>query len=154
MNAIVSWWWPDSLGAADALRQTGRTEIIIANHYFSNELLTYMSQPNSLILASTDTPWHILGTKTGELAVRMARGERIPPTTYFVPVTSIEKKDAARTLADVKRIRTMLGLSYWPHLKHPVELFLELGPVYRVTPSPVRVRPDGSFGARWYFGRK
>ena len=90
--------------AADALRQTGRTEIIIANHYFSNELLTYMSQPNSLILASTDTPWHILGTKTGELAVRMARGKRIPPTTYFVPVTFIEKKDAATTLADVKRM--------------------------------------------------
>ena len=104
VNAIVSWWWPDSLGAADALRQTGRTEIIIANHYFSNELLTYMSQPNSLILASTDTPWHILGTKTAELAVRMARGERIPPTTSFVPVTFIEKKDAARTLADVKRM--------------------------------------------------
>jgi hypothetical protein len=34
----------------------------------------------------------------------MARGERISPTTYFVPVTFIERKDAARTLADVKRM--------------------------------------------------
>lgn len=49
-------------------------------------------------------------------------------------------------------LRLLLGVSYWPHFKHPVELFLELGPVTRVTPAPTRVRPDGSFGARWYFG--
>ncbi len=51
-------------------------------------------------------------------------------------------------------IRTLGGLSYWPHLKHPVELFLELGPTFRVTPAPTRVRVDGSFGARWYFALK
>jgi hypothetical protein len=49
-------------------------------------------------------------------------------------------------------LRGMLGLSYWPRFKHPVELFLELGPAVRVTDdNSVRVRTDGMFGARWYF---
>jgi hypothetical protein len=49
-------------------------------------------------------------------------------------------------------IRTMLGVSYWPTLKrHSVEVFLELGPTFRTRPKPARVRPEGTFGARWYF---
>lgn len=49
-------------------------------------------------------------------------------------------------------IRTMAGLSYWPKLKtRTAEFFLELGPVYRLTPAPVRVRVDGGFGVRVYF---
>ncbi len=104
VNAIVSWWWPDTLGASDALRQAGRTEVLLANHYFSNELLTSMSRPDGLIAASTDTPWHIIGSTTADLAVRLARGERQPPATHFVPVTFIEKKDAAKSLADVQRM--------------------------------------------------
>lgn len=104
VNAIVSWWWPDSLGAADALRQTGRKEILIASHYFSNELLTYMARPDSLIEASTDTPWDIIGTKAGDLAVRMARGERIDPFTYYVPVTFITKNQAAQTLQSITQL--------------------------------------------------
>lgn len=49
-------------------------------------------------------------------------------------------------------IRTLLGLSYFPHLKRRVvEFFFELGPVFRVEPAPTRVRVDGSFGMRYYF---
>jgi hypothetical protein len=51
-------------------------------------------------------------------------------------------------------LRALGGLSYWPRLKHPVELFVELGPCFRLSPAPARVRVDGSFGARWYFAAK
>jgi hypothetical protein len=51
-------------------------------------------------------------------------------------------------------IRTMAGLSYWPQgkrpLKHPVEFFLELGPVLQVAPE-TRGHLDGGFGLRVYF---
>ena len=51
-------------------------------------------------------------------------------------------------------IRALGGLSYWPKLKGTYEFFLELGPVFRLTPSPARVRLDGGFGVRWYFSKK
>jgi len=52
-------------------------------------------------------------------------------------------------------IRTMLGLSYFPHLKRRVvEFFVELGPCFRLEPTPARVRVDGGFGLRYYFSRK
>ncbi|MBI3552015.1 MAG: hypothetical protein HY077_05805 [Elusimicrobia bacterium] len=47
-------------------------------------------------------------------------------------------------------VRTMLGLSYWPHFKRSTEFFLELGPAFRVAPY-ARVRIDGGFGLRVYF---
>ena len=47
-------------------------------------------------------------------------------------------------------IRAVPGLSYWPTLKRPVEMFVELGPVFRLT-NGLRVRIDGGFGVRWYF---
>lgn len=47
-------------------------------------------------------------------------------------------------------IRTMAGLSYWPKFKRPVEFFLELGPVVRLTEG-ARVTVDGGFGLRFYF---
>jgi ABC-type sugar transport system substrate-binding protein len=106
VNAVVSWWWPDTLGAQDALHQAGRTEVLLANHYFSNELLTAMSRPDTLIAASTDTPWHIIGTTTADLAVALAHGQSLPPATHFVPVTFIEKKDAAKALAEVQSMDT------------------------------------------------
>ncbi|MBI4375484.1 MAG: hypothetical protein HY549_03445 [Elusimicrobia bacterium] len=50
-------------------------------------------------------------------------------------------------------LRVLPGLSYWPHFKRPVEFFLEIGPVFRVTDVKPRVRADGGFGLRYYFER-
>jgi hypothetical protein len=47
-------------------------------------------------------------------------------------------------------IRLLPGLSYWPNFKRPVEFFLEVGPVIRLT-NGTRVRVDGGVGLRVYF---
>jgi len=49
-------------------------------------------------------------------------------------------------------IRTPLGAAYWLP-KHPVELFLELAPVFQLTPGD-RVQLDAGLGVRVYFGRR
>lgn len=48
-------------------------------------------------------------------------------------------------------IRLMPGLSYWPHMKKLFELFVEVGPVIRLS-QRTRVTVDGSFGLRYYLG--
>lgn len=104
INAIVSWWWPLILGAGQALKQTGRSDIRLFNHYFSDQLLTDMSKKTYPIEFSTDVPWHMIGKKTGELAVALARGEKVDPVTYRVPVTAITQEKAGAALAEVQKM--------------------------------------------------
>ncbi|MBI5622163.1 MAG: hypothetical protein HY924_00145 [Elusimicrobia bacterium] len=47
-------------------------------------------------------------------------------------------------------VRTLAGLVYWLP-KHPIELFVEAGPVWRVAPDS-GVEADGGLGVRFYFG--
>ena len=35
VNAIISWWWPNTLGAVQAIRRTNRQGVRVMNHYFS-----------------------------------------------------------------------------------------------------------------------
>lgn len=49
-------------------------------------------------------------------------------------------------------IRTMLGAA-WRLPRHPIELFAEAGPVFRLTQSG-GVEADGGAGIRFYFGSK
>ncbi len=46
--------------------------------------------------------------------------------------------------------RTLLGLGYW-FPRHPIELFVEGGPVFRLTPDH-DVDADLGLGVRFYFG--
>lgn len=48
-------------------------------------------------------------------------------------------------------IRTIGGVT-WRLAKHPLELFAEAGPVFRMTPHG-GVDADGGVGVRFYFGR-
>ena len=50
-------------------------------------------------------------------------------------------------------IRFMPGLSYWPDMKRLFEIFVEVGPVLRLTHGR-RTTVDGSVGLRWYLGAK
>jgi len=102
VNAIISWWWPNTLGAVQAIRRTNRQGVRVMNHYFSDQLLTEMARPDSPIEFSTDAPWHLIGDKVAELAVAQARGDDVPNRTYHVAVTSITKAEAAKTLEDIK----------------------------------------------------
>ena len=89
INALVSWWWPDTVGAAQAIKRMNRTEIKVFNHYFSDQFLGDWASGQYDIAASTDTPWTDIGDKAAEIAVAMARGENVPPRTYHVPVRFI-----------------------------------------------------------------
>ena len=46
-------------------------------------------------------------------------------------------------------IRTMAGAGWWPGGK-PIEVFAELGPVFKLTPDD-KVGLDGALGFRYYF---
>ena len=52
----------------------------------------------------TDVPWHTLGKKTGELAMALARGVKIPPNQFVVPVTAIVQSEASAALAEVQKM--------------------------------------------------
>jgi hypothetical protein len=49
-------------------------------------------------------------------------------------------------------LRTMLGLT-WRLPRHPIELFAEAGPVFRLTQGG-HVDADGGVGVRFYFGKR
>lgn len=103
INALVSWWWPDTLGAAQAIKRMNRTEIKVFNHYFSNQFLSDWASGQYEIAASTDTPWTDMGDAVAEIAVAMARGESVPPRTYHVPVRFITTaKEAGQWLNQLK----------------------------------------------------
>ncbi|MEZ0214356.1 MAG: sugar ABC transporter substrate-binding protein [Xanthobacteraceae bacterium] len=103
LQAIVSWWWPLTLGASQALTQSGR-KVRLLNHYFSDQLLGEMSSPDSPIEFSTDTPYHTAGDRVAELALALGQGQKVPNDTYHVPVTSITKAEAPKALAELKEM--------------------------------------------------
>ncbi len=102
VKAIASWWWPDTMGACEALRQMGRTEVKVFNHYFSNQFLSAWADKAIDVVLSTDVPWRIVGRKTAELAIGLGRGEDIPNDVYHVPVTAIRQPQAAQALAEIQ----------------------------------------------------
>lgn len=104
VNAIVSWWWPLIVGAGQALQQAGRKDVRLFNHYFSDQLLTDMAAKKYPVEFCTDVPWHLLGKKTGELAMALARGQKLAPDRYVVPVTAITQDKAGAALAEVQKM--------------------------------------------------
>lgn len=104
ITAIISWWWPLTIGAAQALRQMGRDDVRIYNHYFSNQLLEEMAQPDSPIEFSTDVPWHTMGEMVAEIAMKLGAGEEVPPFHSRVPVTQITRDQAAAALEEVQQM--------------------------------------------------
>ncbi len=102
LTGIVSWWWPLTIGAGQALQQMNRTDVKIFNHYFSDQLLQEMVAGTYPIVFSTDVPWHLMGKKVGEMAMAMGRGVDIKPWMYRVPVTAILPEQAKASLQEVQ----------------------------------------------------
>lgn len=101
LQAVVSWWWPLTIGASQALTQMGR-KALVTNHYFSDQLLSEMASPDSPIMFSTDVPYHTAGDRVAEIALALGQGQDVPNYAYHVPVTAIEKSEAAAALVDLK----------------------------------------------------
>ena len=104
ISALVSWWWPLSVGGGQALKTANRNEIRILNHYFSADLLNAMMTQNYPIEFSTDVPWHTMGRKCAELAMAMGRGESVPNHTFRVPVTAIVYEEAEKALRHIEEM--------------------------------------------------
>ncbi len=102
LSAMISWWWPLTIGAGQALVQAGRTDVKLFNHYFSDQLLGEMSSGNIPITYSTDCQYHTMGAKVGELALALGRGENVPNVVYQAPITGIVQSEAAAALDEVK----------------------------------------------------
>ena len=102
LSALVSWWWPLTIGAGQALVQTGRTDVKLFNHYFSDQLLGEMASGNIPVEFSTDCQYHAMGAKVAELALALGRGEEVANNVYQAPITALEQADAAKALDEVK----------------------------------------------------
>ena len=102
VQAIVSWWWPLAVGASQALRTAPDRDIMIASHYWSEQLLGEMATPGSKIKIATDTPWTFIGSKVAELALRLGRGEPVENIVYVTPVNTITPAEAPKALAELK----------------------------------------------------
>lgn len=102
IQAIVSWWWPLAIGASQALRRMPDRDILVASHYFSEQLLGEMASPGSKIAFATDTPWGYMGEKVAELAMLLGRDEEVQKIVYRSPVTTIQPEEATETLAALK----------------------------------------------------
>jgi ABC-type sugar transport system substrate-binding protein len=102
ITGIVSWWWPLTIGAGQALVQAGRKDITLFNHYFSDQLLQVMVAGTYPIAFSTDVPWHIMGKKVGEMAMALGRDVKVKPYQYRVPVTAIVPEQSKSSLAEVQ----------------------------------------------------
>jgi ABC-type sugar transport system substrate-binding protein len=103
IQAIVSWWWPLTIGASQALTQMNR-KAVVTNHYFSDQLLGEMANPASPIEFSTDVPYHTAGDRIAEIALALGQGQTVPNYVYHVPVTAIEKSEASAALAELKQM--------------------------------------------------
>lgn len=103
LHAIASWWWPLTVGASQALTQMNR-KAIVTNHYFSEQLLSEMVSPDSPIEFSTDVPYHTAGDRIAEIALMLGQGQDVPNHIFHVPVTAIEKHQAADALAELKEM--------------------------------------------------
>ncbi len=104
VSGLISWWWPLTIGAGQAMQQMGRSDVILYNHYFSDQLLQAMAAGAYPIVFSTDVPWHTLGKKTAELAMAMGSGQDVPNHVYRVPVTAILQSEAGAALAEVQEM--------------------------------------------------
>lgn len=104
LTGFVSWWWPFTLGAGQAMKQMNRSDIALFNHYFSNQFLEAWVNKQVPVLFSTDVPWHLIGKKTGELALSLGRGEDVPNHVYRVPVVAKTPDQAAEALAEVQEM--------------------------------------------------
>ncbi len=104
LTGIVSWWWPLTIGAVQALQQMNRTDVRIFNHYCSNQLLEEMVRPESPVEFSTDVPWHLMGEQVADIAVKLGQGEEVPPYQSRVPVTVIPKEEASKALAEIQQM--------------------------------------------------
>jgi ABC-type sugar transport system substrate-binding protein len=104
ITGIISWWWPLTIGAGQAMQQMGRKDITLFNHYFSDQFLTEMAAGTYPIPFSTDVPWHLMGKKVGEMAMGIGRGVEIKPYMYRVPVTAITQDQAKDALAEVQEM--------------------------------------------------
>lgn len=102
LSAFVSWWWPLTIGAGQALVQTGRTDVKLFNHYFSDQILGGMASGNIPVEFSTDCQYHSMGAKVAEIALALGRGEDVPNTVHQTPITAIEQSEAAAALDEVK----------------------------------------------------
>ena len=101
---IISWWWPLTVGAGQAMQQMGRDDLRLFNHYFSDQLLGEMVANTYPIEFSTDVPWHTLGHECAKLAMAMGAGEKVEPHQYRVPVTAILQEEAGAALAEVQEM--------------------------------------------------
>jgi ABC-type sugar transport system substrate-binding protein len=115
VSALVSWWWPLSIGAGQAMKLAGRNDVRILNHYFSIDLLKAMAAQTYPIEFSTDVPWHTIGRKCAELAMAMGRGETVPNHTFRAPVTAILPEEAERALRHIEEMDLQAIALLKPH---------------------------------------
>jgi ABC-type sugar transport system substrate-binding protein len=100
-KVIIGWWWPDTVGAIQAMREQGRDKegIGVFNTYVSKTLLTEMARPDTPLVGCADLDCIKLGTMIGDFLYGVATNPTFPKTEVgWGPVQWIPKEKAKETL--------------------------------------------------------
>lgn len=98
----MSFWWPDTIGAIQAMREQGRDKegILVYNQYASKTLYTEMARPDSPLVGTTDTDWRWIGEKLADVLVDLAKGKDVPQNEIFWCPVPFYPKAKAQELLD------------------------------------------------------
>ena len=114
VKVVMSFWWPDTIGAIQAMRDLGRDKegILVFNQYVSKTLYEEMARADSPIVGTTDTDWRWIGEKLGNLLVDLAEGKKISANeNYWCPVPWYPKSQAPELL------KALIKTDEWTHEK-------------------------------------
>ena len=102
LDAIhVSCWSSPTPGIIRALREAGRTDVIVTAVDASPDALMAMTQEGSPLLANVSTQPHLIGSTTARNLARYLAGETLPLQTIvdIVPISSkTEAKSALKQM--------------------------------------------------------
>lgn len=101
-KVIMSFWWPDTIGAIQAMREQGRDKegILVYNQYVSHTFYSEMARPDTPVVGTTDTDWRWIGEKLGEILVDQAKGKEIPENQIFWCPVPFHPKAKAQELLE------------------------------------------------------
>ena len=100
-KAIIGWWWPNTMGAIQAMREQGRDKegIGVFNTYISKTLLTEMARPDTPLVGCADLDCVKLGSMIGDFLYGVATDPKFPQTAIaWAPVEWVPKEKAKEKL--------------------------------------------------------
>jgi ABC-type sugar transport system substrate-binding protein len=100
-KGIVSWWWPNTIGAIQAMREQGRDKegIGVFSTFVAKTLLTEMVRADTPLVGTMDIDCKAMGVTIAEYLYRLAKGENLSEEiVIWIPYKWIPRDQAKAAL--------------------------------------------------------